>query len=106
METQLLLPLSGDVTDRCRLQASSNSALAGEKRKLTGKRLQAFSQICNAGKRGLTMREMANLTDRGINCWTQPFLDLRVLKLIRTTDERRVGGVVHVATGNIYEGGD
>lgn len=99
MVTQKLLDLQDQqITDRCRLQDSRRSSAIAELPELKGKRLEAYTIIARLGPRGATMREVASLAGRGINCWTQPFMDLRKMGLIRTTDERRVGGVVHVTT--------
>lgn len=95
---QQFLPLSGDAADAnrdvVRLADSRRSSARQESRLIKGKRLQVFLAISRAD-RGLTMREMAAISGRGINCWTQPFSDLRAWGVIETTDERRDGGTVH-----------
>lgn len=95
---QHFLPLSGDAADAnrdiVRLADSRRSSARQESRLIKGKRLQVFMAISSAD-RGLTMREMAAISGRGINCWTQPFSDLRAWGVIETTDERRDGGTVH-----------
>ena len=101
--TQPFLPLSGDaaqaVVDRARLRGSRNDAAREENRdecrRIVGKRLKVFVAICEAGEHGLTMREMAAIGQRSINCWCQPFTDLRNWGVIETTEFRRNGGVVH-----------
>ena len=95
---QPFLPLTGDVADanrdNVRLADSRRSSARQESRLINGKKLQVFLAISRAD-RGLTMREMAAISGRGINCWTQPFSDLRAWGVIETTDERRDGGTVH-----------
>lgn len=95
---QQFLPLCGDAADAnrdiVRLADSRRSSARQESRLIKGKRLQVFLAISRAD-RGLTMREMAAISGRGINCWTQPFSDLRAWGVIETTDERRDGGTVH-----------
>lgn len=103
--TTPFLPLSGDAmdhrSDADRLRGSQSAALESERGRIVGKRLEVFRAICAAGSTGLTMREMAGISGRGINCWTQPFTDLRRWGVITTTDARRGGGVVHVLTRTI-----
>jgi hypothetical protein len=95
---QQFLPLSGDAADAnrdiVRLAAARSDSARKESRLIVGKRLQVFTAISRAA-RGLTMREMAAISGRGINCWTQPFSDLRAWGIIETTEERRDGGTVH-----------
>lgn len=95
---QPFLPLTGDVADAnrdfTRLADSRRSSARQESRLIKGKREQVFWAISRASN-GLTMREMAAISGRGINCWTQPFSDLRAWGVIETTDERRDGGTVH-----------
>lgn len=95
---QQFLPLTGDAADAnrdiVRLADSRRSSAREESRLIKGKRLQVWTAISRAA-RGLTMREMAAISGRGINCWTQPFSDLRAWGIIETTDERRDGGTVH-----------
>ena len=95
---QQFLPLTGDAADAnrdiVRLADSRNASARTESRLIKGKRLQVFTAISRA-RLGLTMREMAAISGRGINCWTQPFSDLRAWGIIETTDERRDGGTVH-----------
>lgn len=95
---QPFLALTGDAADANRdnvlLAGARRDAGREESRLIKGKRLQVFLAISRAD-RGLTMREMAAISGRGINCWTQPFSDLRAWGVIETTDERRDGGTVH-----------
>lgn len=95
---QQFLPLTGDTADanrdNVRLADCQRSSARQESRLIKGKRLQVFLAISRADL-GLTMREMAAISGRGINCWTQPFSDLRAWGVIETTDERRDGGTVH-----------
>lgn len=95
---QQFLPLTGDAADanrdNVRLADCRRSSARQESRLIKGKRLHVFMAISRAD-RGLTMREMAAISGRGINCWTQPFSDLRAWGVIETTDERRDGGTVH-----------
>jgi hypothetical protein len=95
---QQFLPLTGDAADAnrdiVRLADSRNASARTESRLIKGKRLQVFVAISRA-RLGLTMREMAAISGRGINCWTQPFSDLRAWGIIETTEERRDGGTVH-----------
>ena len=95
---QQFLPLTGDAADAnrdiVRLADCRNASARTESRLIKGKRLQVFVAISRA-RLGLTMREMAAISGRGINCWTQPFSDLRAWGIIETTDERRDGGTVH-----------
>ena len=95
---QQFLPLTGDAADAqrdiVRLADCRRSSARTESRLIKGKRLQVFVAISRA-RLGLTMREMAAISGRGINCWTQPFSDLRAWGIIETTDERRDGGTVH-----------
>jgi hypothetical protein len=104
MITQPFLPLSGDAAtaaiDNTRLRAARRDAERGERPRMRGKRLELLCAIQSA-PRGLTMREMAAISGRGINCWTQPFTDLRQWGVIHTTDERRDGGTVHVLSRSI-----
>lgn len=103
MSTQLSLDFESGLRQQVALQESRNDSARRAARTMSGKRKEVFDQICIAGLRGLTMREMAILKadGRGINCWTQPFMDLREWGLIRATEERRDGGCVHVATGKL-----
>ena len=95
---QQFLPLTGDAADMnrdsVRLADCRSASARTESRLIKGKRLQVFTAISRA-RLGLTMREMAAISGRGINCWTQPFSDLRAWGIIETTDERRDGGTVH-----------
>lgn len=95
---QQFLPLTGDAADAnrdiVRLADCRNASAREESRLIKGKRLQVWTAISRS-PRGLTMREMAAISGRGINCWTQPFSDLRAWGVIETTDERRDGGTVH-----------
>ena len=95
---QQFLALTGDAADAnrdiVRLADSRRSSAREESRLIKGKRLQVWTAI-SPSPRGLTMREMAAISGRGINCWTQPFSDLRAWGIIETTDERRDGGTVH-----------
>lgn len=95
---QQFLPLTGDAADAnldiVRLADCRSASARIESRLIKGKRLQVFIAISRA-RLGLTMREMAAISGRGINCWTQPFSDLRAWGIIETTDERRDGGTVH-----------
>lgn len=107
--TQPYLPFdTPTVIDRSRLREARNDAARTECRRITGKRLEVFEAIGRAGVVGLTMREMAGITGRGINCWTQPFADLRDWGVIETTDQRRNGGTVHrlIRTIEIKPNGD
>ena len=102
---QLLLPVSGDasdaIRDRERLRATRNESISAKRRTMAGKRLQVLNVIQMRGDLGLTMREMAAIAGKSINCWTQPFADLRDWGVIETTNERRDGGVVHRAKRTI-----
>jgi hypothetical protein len=93
---QLFLPLtdSTPIQDAF-LRAARNDAGKEEQKLITGKRMDVFVAISRAGVAGLTMREMVAISGRGINCWTQPFKDLRQMKVIVATNERRGGGTVH-----------
>jgi hypothetical protein len=93
---QLFLPLtdSTPIQDAF-LRAARNDAGKQEQKLITGKRMDVFVAISRAGNAGLTMREMVAISGRGINCWTQPFKDLRQMKVIEATDQRRGGGTVH-----------
>jgi len=95
---QQFLALTGDAADAnrdiVRLADSRRSSAREESRLIKGKRLQVWTVISRS-PRGLTMREMAAISGRGINCWTQPFSDLRAWGIIETTEERRDGGTVH-----------
>ena len=92
---QPMLPLNdSQVTQRERLRSTRNAALMSESELLSGKRLEVFLAI-SAASAGLTMREMAAISGRGINCWTQPFKDLRDAGVIEATDLRRGNGAVH-----------
>jgi hypothetical protein len=95
---QPFLPLSGDAADanrdNVRLAGARRDACRKESNRLSPKAMEVFFVISRA-KQGLTMREMAAISGRGINCWTQPFSDLREKGIIETTDERRDGGTVH-----------
>jgi hypothetical protein len=91
---QPFLPLDSDsVVERNRLLDSRNASIPTSDQ-FKGKRLEVFTAISQAAN-GMTMREMAGISGRGINCWTQPFTDLRDWGVIETTGERRGGGVVH-----------
>lgn len=98
--TQPFLPLTGDaadaMVDRARLADSRREAARESQRRITGKRAEVFKWIAQMGENGLTMAEMAAISGRSINCWTQPFTDLRNWGVITTTDRKRNGGVVHV----------
>lgn len=98
MVVQNWLQLEGDAADaavdKSRLTSARRDAVRTEARLIKGKRLEVFLAISRA-EAGLTMREMAGISGRGINCWTQPFADLRDWGVIETTDERRDGGTVH-----------
>jgi hypothetical protein len=102
---QPYLPLSGSAidaaVDRDRLRDAQTAAARTESTRITGKRLDVFSAIVAAGATGLTMREMAGISGRSINCWTQPFADLRSWGVITTTDMRRNGGTVHTLKRSI-----
>ena len=103
--TQPFLPLSGSAVDaavdRDRLRGSRDTAARSESQRITGKRLSVFAAMVSAGATGLTMREMAGISGRSINCWTQPFADLRSWGVITTTDMRRDGGTVHMLKRSI-----
>lgn len=94
---QPYLPLdaaaAASVLECHRLRDARNAAIPTPDQ-FKGKRLEVFEAISRAPA-GLTMREMAGLSGRGINCWTQPFTDLRTWGVIEVTGERRGGGVVH-----------
>ncbi len=101
---QPMLPMNdSQVTQRERLRATRNAALMTEQELMSGKRLEVFLAISSASA-GLTMREMAVISGRGINCWTQPFKDLRDAGVIEATDLRRNGGAVHqLVQGKVFK---
>lgn len=93
---QLFLPLTDSTPRQNAILRATQTAAANDERKLiTGKRLDVFVAMTRAGAAGLTMREMVAISGRGINCWTQPFKDLRQMRVIVATNERRGGGTVH-----------
>jgi predicted transcriptional regulator len=100
--TQPFLPLDDDAAQqRAILRETRNDAARDASRKMTGKRAEVLKWISNMGAKGLTMGEMAAITGRSINQWTQPFTELRDWGVIRATNERRNKGTVHVIVRTI-----
>jgi hypothetical protein len=89
-------PKFHNLVDEGSLRAARREAMSAES--LEGKIRIAYDLIAKAGRQGMTLREVAESTNRGINCWTQPFKTLRNEKLIKTIALRRAGGTVHVVT--------